>query len=166
MTTVRPGSQPVLNEKWATFIQGGVSITLASRDAQNIPTLVRAVGCRVEENRQRVMIFIAGSQGEPLLKAIRSTGTVAAVFTQPSTHISLQLKGSDAVLTRARAADVRCSKTQQDAFVADTSSIGYPEDLIRAVFWSDPADLMVVTFTPIAAFLQTPGPRAGESLSS
>jgi hypothetical protein len=166
MTTVRPGSQPVLNEKWAAFIQGGVAITVASRDAQNIPTLVRAVGCRVEGNKQRVMILITESQAEPLLAAIRSTGTVAAVFTQPSTHISLQLKGNDAELTRARAADVRWSKTQQDRFVADTSSIGYPEDLIRAVFWSDPTDLMVIGFTPIAAFLQTPGPRAGESLSS
>ena len=166
MTTVRSGSQPVLNDKWRAFIQGGVAVTVASRDAQNVPTLVRAIGCRVEGNKQRVMILVTASQAEPLLKAIRSTGTVAAVFTQPSTHISLQLKGSGAVLARARAADVRWSKTQQDAFVADTSSIGYPEDLIRAIFWSDPADLMVITFTPTAAFLQTPGPRAGESLSS
>src|SRR5262245_44776149 len=127
MTTVRSGSQPVLpvlNEKWAEFIQGGVAITVASRDAQNVPTLVRAVGCRVEGSKQGVMILVTASQAEPLLKAIRSTGTVAAVFTQPSTHISLQLKGDDAALTRARAADVRSSKAQQDAFVADTSSIG------------------------------------------
>jgi hypothetical protein len=166
MTTVRSGSQPVLNEKWAAFIQGGVAITLASRDAQNVPTLVRAIGCRVEGNKQRVTILVTGSQAEPVLKAIRSTGTIAAVFTQPSTHISLQLKGNDAALTRVRATEVRWSKTQQDAFVADTSSIGYPEDLIRAVFWFDPADLMAITFTPASAFLQTPGPRAGESLSS
>ena len=166
MTTVRPGAQPVLNEKWAAFIQGGVAITIASRDAQNVPTLVRAFGCRVEGNRQRVMVLVAASQAELLLNAIRSTGTIAAVFTQPSTHISVQLKGKDAVLARARAADVRLSKTQQDAFVADTSSVGYPEDLIRAVFWSEPADLMAITFSPIAAFLQTPGPRAGESLPS
>jgi hypothetical protein len=166
MTTVRSGSQPVLNEKWAAFIQGGVAITLASRDAQSVPTLGRAAGCRVEGNRQRVMVLVASDQAESLLNAIRSSGTVAAVFTQPSTHMSVQLKGNDALVTRARAADVRLLKTQLDAFVADTSSIGYPEDLIRAILWSDPAELIAITFTPIAAFLQTPGPRAGESLSS
>jgi hypothetical protein len=156
----------VLNEKWAAFVQSGVAITVASRDPQNVPTLVRAFGCRVDANRQRVMVLVAASQGEPLIDSVRSTRAIAAVFTQPSTHISLQLKGSDAMLTRARAADVRLLKTQVDAFVADTGSIGYPEDLIRAFLWSEDADLIAITFTPIAAFLQTPGPRAGESLSS
>ena len=166
MTTVRPRSEPVLNDKWAAFIQGGVAITVASRDSQNVPTLVRGLGCRVSGDRQRVMVLVAGSQGDPLTKAIRSTGTIAAVFTQPSTHVSLQLKGNNAVLTPAKAADVRLSKTQADGFVADTTPLGYPEDLIRAIVWSDASDLIAITFSPMAAFLQTPGPRAGESLSS
>jgi hypothetical protein len=166
MTTVRSGSEPVLSEKWAAFIQGGVAIGAASRDSQNIPTLVRAVGCRVSADRQRVMVLVAKSQAEPLLNAVRSTRMIAVIFTQPSTHISVQLKGNDAVVARARAADAQLKKRCTDAFVADAGSIGYPEDLIRAVVWADEADLMTITFTPISAFLQTPGPRAGESLSS
>jgi hypothetical protein len=112
------------------------------------------------------MVLVAATQAEQLIKAIRSTGTIAAVFTQPSTHVSVQLKGEDAVVTRARAPDGQLSKANADAFVADVIRVGYPEDLIRALLSSDAADLMAITFTPIAAFLQTPGPRAGESLSS
>ena len=166
MTTVRPGSEPVLSEKWADFIQSGVAIAVASRDSLNIPTLVRSLGCRVATDRQRVTVVVGASQAEPLLNALRATRTIAVIFTQPSTHISVQLKGSDAVVARARAADIQLKKRCTDRFVADTSSIGYPEDLIRAVAWSDESDLMTITFTPISAFLQTPGPRAGESLSS
>src|SRR4030095_9979390 len=166
MTTVRPRSEPVLNEKWAAFVQGGVSICVASRDSQNTPTLMRGYGCRASGNRQRVMVLVAATQAEKLIKAIRSTGTIAAVFTQPSTHVRWQLKGEDALVTRARSADGQLSKANADAFVADVIRVGYPEELIRALLSSDAADLMAITFTPIAAFLQTPGPRAGESLSS
>ena len=165
MTTVRR-SEPVLNEKWAAFIQSGVAITVASRDLQNIPTLIRAFGCRVNGSRERVTILVAASQAEQLMKAVRSTGTIAVVFTQPSTHVSVQLKGNEAVSARARASDIQLSRVYANAFVADTGPLGYPEDLIRAILWSDEADLISITFTPIAAFLQTPGPRAGESLSS
>jgi hypothetical protein len=166
MTTVRSGSAPVLNEKWAAFIQGGVSICVASRDSQNIPTLMRGYGCRVSGNRQRVMVLVAATQAEHLIKAVQSTGFIAAVFTQPSTHVSVQLKGTDAAVTRARPADGQLSKTNAEAFVADVVRVGYPEDLIRALLSSDAADLMAISFSPVAAFLQTPGPRAGESLSS
>jgi hypothetical protein len=111
------------------------------------------------------MVLVAESQAELFLKAVRVTGMIAATFTQPSTHISVQLKGRDATSARARAADVELSKVNLDRFVEDAAPLGYPEDVLRAVFWSDPADLIAITFSPIAAFLQTPGPRAGEALS-
>jgi hypothetical protein len=166
VTTVKPRSEPVLNEKWAAFIQSGLAICVASRDSQNIPSIVRGFGCRVTGNRQRVMVLVAASQAELFLKAVRATGMIAATFTQPSTHMSVQLKGRDATSARARAADVELSKVNLDRFVEDASPLGYPEDVLRTVFWSDPADLIAITFSPTAAFLQTPGPRAGEALSS
>jgi|SRR5262245_13436014 len=112
------------------------------------------------------MVLVAGSQAELFMKAIRATGMIAATFTQPSTHISVQLKGMDATSARARAADIELSKLTVDRFVADAAPLGYPEDVLRTVFWSDPADLIAITFSPTAAFLQTPGPRAGEALPS
>jgi hypothetical protein len=154
----------VLNEKWAAFIQGGVSIVASSCTPDRVPTLTRVFGCRVTPSLQKVTIFISASQAEALMNAIHSTGAIAAIFTQPSTHISVQLKGTDAAVGPARPTDAQLSTRYIDAFVADVVPLGYSEDLIRALVTSDPSDLVCITFSPAAAFLQTPGPRAGEPL--
>jgi hypothetical protein len=154
----------VLNDKWAAFIQGGVSIVASSCTPDRVPTLARVLGCRVTPSLQKVTIFIAASQAETLMNAIQSTGAIAAIFTQPSTHISVQLKGTDAAVGSVRPTDAQLSKSYIDAFVADVVPLGYSEDLIRALVASDPSDLVCITFSPAAAFLQTPGPRAGEPL--
>jgi hypothetical protein len=154
----------VLNEKWAAFIQGGVAIMASSCTPDRIPTLARVLGCRVTPGLQKVTIFVAASQADALMNAIRSTGAIAAVFTQPSTHASVQLKGTDAAVGPARPTDAQLSKRYIDAFVADAVPLGYPEDLLRALVAADPSDLVCITFSPAAAFLQTPGPRAGEPL--
>jgi hypothetical protein len=159
-------AEPVLNEKWASFVQGGVSVVAGSRSADNAPTLARAIGCRVSPNRQKVTLFFHGPQAESLLASVRSTRTIAAVFTQPSTHTSIQLKGVDAAEGAVRSAHVDVANRSADAFVAETTPLGYPEDVLRAVLWFDPKDLVAVNFTPVLAFLQTPGPRAGEPLEA
>src|SRR5436309_999075 len=89
------------------------------------------------------------------MSSIRSTRAIAAVFTQPSTHVSVQLKSADATLSPARPSDVDVVKRWTDAFVDETSPLGYPEELIRALLWFDPrfdpTDLVALTFIPAAA---------------
>ena len=163
---VRSGSEFVLSEKWADFIQAGVAITVSSCDSRNLPALARGVGCRVGAKRETVTLIMGSHQADDLVNAVRSTGVVAAVFTQPSTHTSVQLKGINATLSPGRPTDVQIARRHEDAFVAETNPLGYPEDLMRAYIWFDPAALICLTFTPTGAFLQTPGPRAGERLRS
>jgi hypothetical protein len=163
---VETHTQTVLDEKWAAFIQGGVSIVAASRDSQNALAMSRALGCRTSGNRQKITLLFFRPQAESLMNAISSTGAIAVVFSQPSTHVSIQLKGSDAARSAPRAADVQLFKRYVETLVRDVVPLGYPEETIRAILWADPADLVAVTFVPTAAFLQTPGPRAGECLGA
>jgi hypothetical protein len=130
--------EPVLDADHAAFIQGGVSVVVASRDAARVPRVCRAIGCRVSDDRRRVTVYLSAFQGAPLLAAIRSEGVIAVAFNLPSTHRAYQLKGSDARVV----------------------------PLERALLWYDPAELTGVAFTPAAAFTQTPGPRAGERIGS
>jgi hypothetical protein len=65
---------------------------------------------------------------------------------------------------RCRNGTIQLAEKYCDAFVAELCPLGYDEPLIRALLWFDPNDLRAVTFTPREAFLQTPGPRAGEPL--
>jgi hypothetical protein len=98
------------------------------------------------------------------LDAIHLTGAIAVVFSQPSTHISIQLKGRDTKLTALRRGDPALVERYTRAFCADLKPLGYEEALIRALVWCDPASLVAVTFAPENAYLQTPGPGAGDSL--
>ena len=54
----------LLNEAIAAFIQRGVSMNLASRDAGNMPTVARACGCRVSPDLRQVTVFLSPAQSE------------------------------------------------------------------------------------------------------
>lgn len=154
----------VLDAEQAAFVQGGVSILAAGRDAGNLPRLARAFGCRVSEDRRTVTVLLARYQSAGLLAAMRANRAIAVAYTLPSTHRSLQLKGDDATIGPIMPGDVEYARAYAESFVAELVSLGYTEALCRAFLWLDPGELVGVSFTPSVAFDQTPGPRAGERI--
>jgi hypothetical protein len=158
--------EPVLDADHAAFIQGGVSVVVAARDAGLVPRVSRAIGCRVSEDRQRVTVYLTAFQAASLLAAIRVEGAIAVAFNQPSTHRAYQLKGADASVVALDRADVERVRRYVDAFCTDIALLGFAAAYGRALLWFDPAELTGVAFTPTAAFMQTPGPRAGERVGS
>ena len=156
--------QPLLDDDHAAFIQGGISIIAASGDAANVPSLDRALGCRVSPDRRRVTIFLTISSARRLLEDIRRCARIAVVFSDPPTHRTIQLKGSDAAIASAVPADYEVARTYTESMVASVVAIGNPEPVVRAVMTCPADGLTAVSFTPGAAFIQTPGPRAGAPL--
>jgi hypothetical protein len=148
----------------AHFIQGGVSIIVSSRDAANQPNLVRALGCRVARDLKRVTIVVASTQAESLLADIRNNARIAVVFTHPSTHRSLQLKGSDAAVVRTLVSDKDLVAAYCDAMVVELEKMGVSEAHTRVMLTHKAEDLVAIAFTPSSAFVQTPGPDAGAPL--
>jgi len=159
-----PPAMPVLDADSARFIGGGVSIIVSSRNAANVPELVRAQGCRVSRDRSRVQLFVQAAQAQALFDDLRRNGRIAVVFTSPSTHRSLQLKGDDASVAQARPADAVRVAAYREAMVVELGGIGISEAMARALLAGDDDTLSVVAFTPAAAFVQTPGPDAGRPL--
>lgn len=157
---------PVLDEAHAAFIVSGVSIVVAARDAHNAPTVVRAVGCRVSADRRRVTVFVPRPQAAALLDDVRANRELAAVFCQPSTHRTIQLKTRDAAFAALEPDDLALIAAETDLFVADIQKLEYPGEVARALVAHAPDDLTGIAFTPHAAFAQTPGPRAGEPLGA
>jgi len=164
---VAPAASPVLDGEHAAFIlQPGISMTAASSAAGNQPRIGRALGCRVSPQRSRITVLLAGGQCPDLIAALRDSRTVAVVFSQPSTHRTIQVKGADAALEPLEPGDPALAERWTDGFVAELGALGYAESLVRAILWCDPAELVAVGFTPCAAFQQTPGPRAGLPLGA
>ena len=152
-----------LDVELAAFIQSGVSIVVAGRDGELVGDVIRGCGCRVSADRQRVTVLVDPMRSDALLHDITSNGMIAVVFSRPSTHRSIQLKGTDARRVRVTAADRAVIDRSLAAWVAELVSIGYSAEFAAAVR-GHPERPVAIAFTPTAGFQQTPGPDAGTRL--
>lgn len=154
----------MIDPQRSAFVTGGVSIITASRCPDKAPAVARAAGCRVSRDGSQITLLVSVSQGSALLEAVRATGAIGAVFSQPSTHRTIQMKGDDAAVGALEPGDAELRARYADAFAAEVGPFGFSEALARALVWAPDDDFVAVSFTPTSAFDQTPGPRAGSRL--
>jgi len=155
-----------LDPEHAEFIGGGASIIVAGRDAGNETTVSRAVGCRVADNRRRVTVFVSAAQSGALLADVRANGVIAVVFSQPTTHRAIQLKGTDAEVVPLTEDDPHLLAAYRGRLAAYVAPLGFSEAFVRTFLNVPPGDVVAIAFTPSAAFTQTPGPKAGSPLQA
>jgi len=158
-------SPPLLGADHAAFMQSGVSVIVASRSQNLVPDVVRGCGCRVSRDRHRVTVLVEPGRSSDLLEDIRRSGTIAVVFSQPSTHRTIQLKGTDATVVPVTLPDRRIAERHLGAWVEELVSVGYEAEFAAAVRGRAETGLAAIAFTPTSAFEQTPGPAAGARLS-
>lgn len=155
---------PLLDDARCAFLLGPVSINAAGRDAAQIPSVSRALGCRVSADRREVTVLLAAARAGELIADYQANGAIAVVFSRPSTHETLQLKGSDARVEPPAPGDRELIAAYREALASELASLGYGRDFAMTLtaFGDDP--LVAVRFTPTVVFLQTPGPGAGRRL--
>jgi len=136
----------------------------ASHDAELVPSLARGYGCRVSEDRRLVTLFLSVSQSAMLLRDLRAGAPIAVVFTFPATHQTLQLKGNAATVGELQQGDEQIMQTYGNAFAQELRSLGYQSGFANAVAAVKDGGAIAVSFAPVAAFVQTPGPSAGTPL--
>jgi hypothetical protein len=144
----------------------GVSVIVGSRDAALRPSLMRAMAGTLSADRQSVTVYLARTQSRQLLQDIAATGHIAAVFSEPSTHRTVQLKATRASIRNADPSDEPVLARYAEAMEGEITQVGFPADIARAMLASRIDDLVAVTFVPEQAFDQTPGPRAGTRLEA
>ena len=150
-----------LSDEQIDFIQGGVSISLASRDVRRVPSVSKAVACRVAADRRRVCVLLDAGQSQALLRDVASCGALAATFCQPSTHRTLQLKGTVGALAPASDEDAELVRAYVGQVAAVLDVLGMPAQLVARIncLPCTRAELRVEEI-----YLQTPGPGAGMAL--
>jgi hypothetical protein len=155
----------ILSDEIASFLTGGVSITIASRSAELIPSVARAKGCVVVQGAApKLRILLSAAQAGSCLDDIRATGLISATFSIPNTHRTVQLKGTDAAIVAFTASDREVVTAYVRAFAQAIRPLGFSEEFTHA-FFASPPDEVGIEFTPAEAFQQTPGPKAGTRLS-
>lgn len=154
----------VLDDDLARFVTGGVSIIAASRDAANRPQLVRALGCRLSSDRREITLLLSAAHSESLIGDWLGNDAIAVVFTQPSTHRSVQIKGGHVARMPLGPEDEAYIGDYRDALASDLASVGFSHAFTQALLSCPDSDRIALRFVPTTAFCQTPGPGAGEPL--
>lgn len=140
----------------------GVSVNVASRDERMRASVMRAMGSAVDPTGGTVTVYLARRQAGQLLRDIEATGRIAAIFSEPSTYLTVQLKASGASTRAATEEDRPALERYRASMEREIQRVGHPPSLPRAMFAWRLDDLVAVTFTPEQAFEQTPGPKAGQ----
>jgi hypothetical protein len=158
------GALDPLSPEVLAMMAAGASVLVASRDGRHRPSVMRAMGSRVDAASGTITVFLSRRQSADLLRDIETSGQVAVMFSQPSTHLSVQLKASRAQLRPAVEADRPVLDRYLSMMEKEIQSVGHPQALVRAMLSWRIEDLVAVSFVPEQAFEQTPGPRAGAEL--
>jgi len=163
--TTAPDCLP-LDSVRVDFLTHHVSILVGSCSAERVPSVARAYGCRVAADRRAVTVFLSLAQSERVLQNLRAGGGVTAVFSRPSTHETLQLKGAEAQIAMLEDGDRELMRVYGRSFTDEIAAIGFEEPFASAIMSGAEDEAVAVTFVPNAAFEQTPGPAAGQPLGA
>src|SRR5512138_3749925 len=97
---------PPIAPATAAFIQSGLSITVAARGDRLVPSIAKAVGCRVDEGLREVSVLLFADRAEAVCRDVARNGLVAVCFSRPSSNETVQIKGSNARSALATPQDV------------------------------------------------------------
>lgn len=160
----RSSGQPLLDAETIEFIQRGVSIYVAARDADNVPTSARGFGCKVGDTGRAITVFVARAQAATLLRDVEENHRIAAVFSRPTSNRTVQFKGHDARVIALAPDDAHTIAAYVGSFVVEVQKLGHSAPFVHAVFAARSAEMAAIVFTPADGFAQTPGPGAGARL--
>jgi len=148
------------------MMAGGVSVQVASHDAQRRPSVMRAIGSEVHVDKGLVTVYLSRRQASQLVQDVSATGSIAAVFSEPYSHRTVQVKATRATLRNAQAADEPVLARYLAAMERQVERVGLEPPLTRAMLAYRIEDLVAISFEPEQAFDQTPGATAGAPLGA
>ncbi len=161
-----PRMPALLSPAHVALIAKGVSVIAASHDLANRPRIMRAVGSSITADGRSITVFLSRPQARQLLADVATTGRIAVVFSEPSSHRSVQVKGVQASIREGGPEDLPVLHRYLKSMERELAQIAFGPEFARTMLSHRVEDLVVVTFEPVAAFDQTPGPKAGTALPS
>lgn len=153
----------LLSDEIVAFIESGTSIVIGVVAPGGRAQTGRALAVRAGQDGRLRLIY--SEEGNAVVtEAARSGGPIAATFSAPLSHRTLQIKGLSSRPERLLPEDRDCTRQQTDAFAAILGTIGHSPAFVRAFTDYRDCPLLVLSFPAEQAFEQTPGPGAGRSI--
>ncbi len=152
-----------LSEDLVEFLESGVSMLVGSRDAALRPACTRALGVKVGADRRTVTVFLSASLTARMQSDFADNGRIAACFSRPIDHRTIQLKGRVLAVRPTTDSDRAVQDRYLGAFAEQVAISGLPRSVVRRVKLTPG---IAVDFVIDDVFLQTPGPGAGRRLEA
>jgi len=152
----------MIDEQLASFVEEGIFIALATRNAALEPNGARVIAARVDTGGTHLVLFLTTIAARGVLPDLESTGQAAVCFARPPDERACQIKGEFAGAREASEDERAMVQGQWDRWLDRLTTIGFS----RATYehWpSWPCVALRVRVTAI--FNQTPGPGAGAPLA-
>lgn len=155
----------VLTAELAEFCRSGVSIVIAASTPDRMPLAGRALACRfLPDGRMR--IFLPQAINAALLAAFDQGSPIAVTFSAPHNHRSIQIKATAMRRVALEDGDLEETARQVRAFEDDLVFVHYTRRFAGHYTAYRPQEAIAIEIAPTEAFVQTPGPGAGELLAS
>jgi hypothetical protein len=141
-----------------------VSIIVGTSDAAHRPHVTRAAGGRLADDGRSVTVLLPRTGSDQVIADLQANGRIAVVFSEPTTHQTLQLKGRDAVVGACTPQHEALAARYLEGFIDEIGRLGFTAEVAHTILCHE-GGLVPVHFTVEEAFEQTPGPTAGSRLS-
>jgi hypothetical protein len=144
------------------FMEDGVSVVLATADADGIPSCCRGIAVTSRDNFETLTIYVPATTAQETIANVATTRRVAVSATKPLSHESVQVKGITRGVRLAPASDEAFVRSRLDSFAEVLDQIGLPRRVTKSIaHW--PAFAIDISIEEV--FDQTPGPKAGNAIS-
>jgi hypothetical protein len=161
---MNPPDSIALPPDWIAMIERGVSTIVSSCSLDMRPSIMRAVGSAIAPDGRSVTVYLSRPQSRQVIQDIASTGRIAAVFSEPASHRTLQLKANRARIRCADARDEPALARYLASMEHEVELVGFSPAFTRAMLACRLEEVVAISFEPAQAFDQTPGPKAGAAL--
>lgn len=138
--------------------------SVATRDARLRPHLALGLGYRVLDDARRLELLLDADAAREVLADLHANGEAAVVFSEPSTHRTLQLKGRALLLREAGPEHRDWLEAYRRRFADEVLPLGFSAEYARTTLQVC-GTLWLVRIELREGFEQTPGAQAGTPLS-
>jgi hypothetical protein len=152
-----------LSDEIVAFIASGVSIVIGVVGPDGRAQTGRALAVRAD-GEGTIRLIYPDEGNAAVVATARSGGPIAVTFSAPLSHRTIQIKGFSCKAEQLEPEDRISAEHQSNAFAAILRAIGYPSAFVQAFCDYGSTALCVLSFPAQAAFEQTPGPGAGQSI--
>ncbi|WP_207540875.1 hypothetical protein [Sabulicella rubraurantiaca] len=160
---MRSAETCLIDAELAAFLESPVMIIVGT-GIGGVPEIGRGLGASVEAGGGALHLIVSAWQWPQTVSQARANGAIAVTFARPTDYVTYQVKGQvDRVAPLTPALQDRAARYAAE-IVEVLAGLGMPPAITAP--WRSRRDLVALRIRPRQVFVQTPGPRAGQVLSS